>query len=176
MNKKTTLLIILTVLFIPVLLVVLGFAGCNYFLDLAFPNPPHPTITYGEFPFRLEYEINGERIIVEDTIICKFDGFEKTATGSFRKWKSHLASNKNENAVLVIVEKRVKIYCSVGGAKYYMNDEGMFPAERPFAPRFFLVNSSSHDTMVYKIADFIEKYKLKIVDFELSEPIVNTFE
>jgi hypothetical protein len=24
-------------------------------------NPPTPEITYGEFPFRLEYEINGEQ-------------------------------------------------------------------------------------------------------------------
>lgn len=37
------------------------------------PAPPIPEITYGEFPFRLEYEKNGERFIIEDTIIAEFD-------------------------------------------------------------------------------------------------------
>ena len=39
------------------------------------PNPPRPEITFREFPFRLEYEINGERKIIKDTLICQFDGF-----------------------------------------------------------------------------------------------------
>ena len=35
-----------------------------------------PQITEGEFPFVLEYEINGERHIIEDTVVCKFDGYD----------------------------------------------------------------------------------------------------
>lgn len=38
------------------------------------PNPPQPTIKHGQFPFRLEYELNGQRKIIEDTLICEFDG------------------------------------------------------------------------------------------------------
>ncbi|WP_336297944.1 hypothetical protein [Aneurinibacillus uraniidurans] len=39
------------------------------------PNPPRPEIIYGEFPFRLEYEINGQRKVIENILICEFDGF-----------------------------------------------------------------------------------------------------
>ena len=33
------------------------------------PNPPAPEITYGEFPFRLEYRIEDEVYVVEDVIV-----------------------------------------------------------------------------------------------------------
>ena len=50
-----------------------------------------PEIRYGEFPFRLEYEINGERFVIEDTVICEFDGIGwNEAQGKFRKWKDYL--------------------------------------------------------------------------------------
>lgn len=34
------------------------------------PKPPRPAITRGEFDFRLEYEVDGERIVIEDTIVA----------------------------------------------------------------------------------------------------------
>ena len=39
-------------------------------------NPPAPEITYGEFPIKVTCEINGEIKVIEDTVICEFDGFE----------------------------------------------------------------------------------------------------
>jgi len=57
------------------------------------PNPPKPGITYSEFPFRLVYEINGERKVIEDTLICEYDGIGMDeGRGKYRKWKEHLAS------------------------------------------------------------------------------------
>ncbi|WP_350339123.1 hypothetical protein [Paenibacillus polymyxa] len=38
-------------------------------------NPSRPEITYGKFPFRLEYEINGQRKVIQDTLICEYDGW-----------------------------------------------------------------------------------------------------
>lgn len=54
-------------------------------------------IRYGEFPFRLEYEINGRRELIEDTLIIKYKGIGiDEGRGKFRKWEDRLASgNKN---------------------------------------------------------------------------------
>lgn len=57
------------------------------------PNPPRPEITYGEFPFSLEYEINGHRKVIEDTLIGEYDGIGMNeGIGKYRKWKWRLAS------------------------------------------------------------------------------------
>lgn len=68
---------------LTIILLIVGFAIFYVvflpWIFLAFgavlmPNPPSPKFTYGEFPFVLEYAINGERFVVEDTVICKYDG------------------------------------------------------------------------------------------------------
>ncbi|MCQ4936305.1 hypothetical protein [Anaerotignum propionicum] len=45
-----------------------------YFGISSMPDPPVPKITHGEFPFRLEFEIDGKTVVVEDTLICEYDG------------------------------------------------------------------------------------------------------
>ena len=150
---------------------ILGFVVFN----ISYPNPPMPEIRYGEFPFRLEYEINGERIVIEDTVICEFDGVGwNEGVGKHRKWKSHLASNKKEEDIFIVTAEKVKIYCYVGSAEYYMNDE-RWPEQRPLTPRFYFVKLNSWDTTMYYIEEFIEKYGLKLISWEFTDPIVNTF-
>ena len=65
--------------FLGVISIVLGYFSFPWIaIDLHMrlsPDPPMPEITYGEFPFRLVYELNGEQIVIEDIIICEFDGF-----------------------------------------------------------------------------------------------------
>ena len=61
------------------------------------PNPPKPAIRYGEFPFRLTYELNGETKTIEDVAICEFDGYgERSEAGQDRKWKTHLKSGLDD--------------------------------------------------------------------------------
>ena len=79
------------------MLFIFAFApGCFLLL-----NPPKPGITYGEFPFRLTYELNGEIKVIEDTIIAEFDGFSTpTSAGIYRVWKTRLKSG-NERLTLL---------------------------------------------------------------------------
>ena len=35
---------------------------------------PEPTITYGEFPFEIVYEISGEQKVLKDTYVCEYVG------------------------------------------------------------------------------------------------------
>ena len=91
---KNIFVIISIVVAIFFIIVVIN--GCDYTL-----NPPKPKITYGEFPFRLTYELDGEIKVIEDTVICEFDGFESRGTaGRYRIWKTSLKSG-NERLTLL---------------------------------------------------------------------------
>ena len=144
-----------------------------------FPNPPLPTIRYGEFPFRLEYEINGERFIVEDTVICEFDGTELLFGAGYRalKWKSHLASGSEGSGVtLQIIDDTKKIVFTAGSPKYYMGYSGMTPNDYwHYALKVFLIERSDTREITLFPEQWYDEYNFKIISFEPSDPIQNTF-
>ena len=59
------------------------------------PGPPAPMTTYGEFPFRIVYEIGDERYVIDDTLICEYAGRNKEGyTGKELKWAGRLLSGE----------------------------------------------------------------------------------
>lgn len=69
------------------------------------PAPPKPEIRYGEFDFKLVYEINGEMRTVEDTIVCKFDGFHMDeGQGKTRRWKEEFKNEQKNDLYAFRVE------------------------------------------------------------------------
>lgn len=145
-----------------------------YISGLFMSKPSAPQITYGEFPFRLEYEINGEKLVVEDTMICEYDGVGwNEGWGKFRKWKGYL-ENSDEESVLLINDNTRKIYCFVGSAEYYMGDE-RYPKKRPLTPRVYMVKLDDMDTTTFTQEELLEKYKIKLISWDFSEPIINDF-
>jgi hypothetical protein len=137
------------------------------------PDPPQPEITYGEFPFKLVYELNGEINVVEDTVICTYDGVGGGANGKYRRWESHLA-NSDEDSVLLLIDDTRKIYCSTGSANYYMNDE-IYPIKRPYVPHIYDVKLNKMDMSILSPEELVEKYNIKLISWEFSEPIINNF-
>ncbi len=86
-------------------------------------NPPKPEYSYGEFPFYLEYEINGQIMSVEDTVIVKYDGIGLSeGTGKDIKWKQTLASG-NEEVVLFQDGDSVKIIHPVRERDYHLEEK-----------------------------------------------------
>ena len=61
----------LVIILLCIILFISTFGGFNFLLSV-----PEPRIKYGEFPFKLIYEIDGKTMTIEDTIICEFDGFK----------------------------------------------------------------------------------------------------
>ena len=54
------------------------------------PNPPAPEVTYGEFPFSLVYEIDGERVEIKDTLVIEHKGVDyNEGMGKYNKWKTY---------------------------------------------------------------------------------------
>ena len=87
------------IILVYVLLYILVVSGAIFFIFN--PTPPPPDIQYGEFPFKLTYELNGEIKVVEDTIICEFVGFVNRGTaGKARRWKTTLKSGNEQLTLL----------------------------------------------------------------------------
>ena len=72
MLKATLITVGCFILLTPVAFIVILVSG------VLLPRPPMPEIMYAEFPFRIEIEHNGERLVFEDTLICEFSGFRMT--------------------------------------------------------------------------------------------------
>jgi len=169
MNKSVTvaLAILLLVLLIPLIGLPVS--------SLLKPNPPLPEITYGEFPFRIEYEINGDRVVVEDTVICEFDGFGFSwgGEGKFRKWKSHLLNSEGAGSFLLLLETvDAKLYCTVRSPAYYMGDSKSFPNEI-FPPSAFTKKTKSYNFISSQ--ELFDRYGIRFISWEFSPPIENNF-
>ena len=181
--------IVITVLLIIALLfgfmVWFAFGGGIYFL----PNPPKPTITYGEFPFRLEYEKNGNIEVIEDTIICEFDGFNvEGENGKYRKWKIYVKSTGERMIVLYDLRTNdiftewgsqvLELCFDPGNAEYYMGDVG--GRERKgslghWIDYLYILPDGKTGYSSLELDEAWEKYKFRLISWEPSPPINNIF-
>lgn len=141
------------------------------------PNPPKPEITYGEFPFRLVYEIDGQRKVIQDTLICEYDGVgANEGVGKFRRWKERLASG-NEQITLLHVNDKTEIYYPAGSAKYYMGDLEKYGKYIPIFPDAGIIQKDGDTTWDSRISadELLQKYHIKLIDWEIKPPIENRF-
>ena len=150
----------------------------NSLISFSQTVPEEPKFKYGEFPFELVYEIDGEIITVNDVYVCEYDGISAdTGRGKYRKWEGYIKGT-GKDAVFICGDNERKVYCFVGDAEFYMNDE-RYEEPRPLTPRVYAVNNDSAN---YDIAFFnsteelMEYYKIRIISWKLSEPIENSFE
>ncbi len=155
----------------------------------------NPQITDGEFPFVLEYEIDGERYLIEDTVVCSFDGYDPTNPFTMfpqREWEESLKSGNEddfgivlmeleENTESVFVDGRInyehKVFLEYGGAAYYMGDADGFFYKEP-SIRYYEEHDEKPDVSFTTLTNeqLEEYFGIKIIRFEFSEPIENKFE
>ena len=169
-----------------VFIMLFCFCGC----EMGYQDAPQ--ITEGEFPFVLEYEMNGQRYLIEDTVECYFDGYDKT--NPFwpyypRTWYSGLKNNSvrtflelEENTESVLTkgrinsESRIVLYYGHGG--YYLGD----PDDSDKGPCINYVENYktsekvTHSEVTALTYEQLEEYfGITIIRFEFSSPIENTF-
>lgn len=195
--KKTLMITAITTAIIGIVVCVLivlyylsvisgAFLMLNYFA----PNPPKPEIKYCEFPFSLTYEIDGEVKTVEDTLICEFDGFEMSNSGSkYRKWNSSFKSGReeivlldlsNKNEINEFGHKMLNLFFYWGTPEYYMGDTRHYKCRS--ANDDFKMIDFRYETIdgiiggsAYSADVVYEKYKVKLLNWEIKKPIENNF-
>ena len=82
---------------------------------------PLPPRTEGAFPFRLVYEVDDDRVVVEDTQVCKFKGRRCTASGRDDQWETTLASGHSQ-IVIRQLEKDREYVARIGECPVLMAD------------------------------------------------------
>lgn len=150
--------------------IILCFGG------LSMPNLASPEITYGEFPFILEYEVNGERFVVKDSVFCEYVGTGwNEGQGKIRKWK-HSLSSGNERISLVITDDGKEIYYDPGPAWYYMGDSDGASYSHSFPNASFIEKDGRFTVRgVIKEKELLDKYSIKLINWEFTQPLENNF-
>ena len=172
MLKKCTIIILAIFIFFLIILSLpwLIMLGISIFA----PNPPVPEITYAEFPFELEYEINGHITKVKDVVICKYDKKKNDILRVIKypfKWKKWLLASGEED-LLLLSEGNKKIFCTVGNANYYM---GEIQEDETPKPKLYIDECEGTITTSSSNPVELEKYNVRIIHYEFSQPIENIF-
>lgn len=161
-------------------------------------EPEKPKIIQESFPFTLVYELNGEKIVIEDTMICKYTGNDWYMNDDVksRTWGMELKSGgdsivlwEGENAQ----KEKQKIIAGVE-SEYYMddvNDDGeyekvdqediLFPGmtEEEYQNSYLLLQTIDPDGGIDEEAvdkeELLSKYGIKILSWKCRQPIRNDF-
>ena len=172
------------------MLIILSLSGCEKKYE------PAPQITEGEFPFVLEYEMDGQRYLIEDAVVCRFEGYDLSNPFPFvpysRTWFASLKSGEEEKRMIiefdentesalvsgrVNIESRVHLFYGSGG--YYLGD----PEDANRGPKIRYTEKYQTGTKESTITgtdlsyeQLEELFGIKVIRFEFSSPIENTFE
>ena len=145
------------------------------------PNPPKPQITYGEFPFELIYEINGETKTVNDDFVCEYGGVAvDAANGKFRWWKSYLKSGNTRITLLKNDETEIFYTPDINqhAAPVYMGDTEIYHSINEVFPNALYTSDFENkqvNSYIISADEMWEKYKLKLISWKIEPPIKNTF-
>ena len=158
----------LLLLLVSILLAV-GLSSCA--------SVPMPEVTQGEFPFEIVYEKNGESITVSDVYVCELEGVEwNENVGKHRQWKGYVKST-GEGSVVLHTDGDVRITCNVGTAAYYMSDPLGPDIDEitPTVQRVQTFASGGVSAMALDADALLEQYGIRLVSWEFSSPIENTY-
>jgi len=188
---------------IPILGIVLFYLYFFIMMSGIFlPNPPRPEITYAEFPFRIEIEHDGERLVFEDTIICEFAGFTTTGGigGNFRRqrnWRSRFASGSGYTTTWPSMDMLITDYVVIrfhsGDPAYFMDrhwseiEHGVTGSPSP--PSIFVDNLAMRargefsfafhnltwDRGQERLVEALEYFGIEVISIEMAPRIDNAF-
>ena len=193
MKKRILKIVGLVSLILLTIIFIWGMLSSFMFVD---QKPPQ--ITEGEFPFLLEYEMDGETFLIEDVVYCSFVecGFVDVLCPILRIWDEKLSENQYSEYVIagfgeqasVLNPKQInissKLVLECGSAEYYMGDKiNEWSSRRNDKPHFEL-----HETYIeYDGTEYIDLttvlteeqikqyFGIIIKKLELSKPIKNKF-
>lgn len=134
-----------------------------------------PTVTEGEFPFSITYELDGETVIIDDVYKAQYvrnDGYADTKSriydgeiGDLGEGNTVYTLKKDENTR---VELWTKFYADylMGDAMYdYFDDE-------PFAPQIYYYDANEQE---YYDEETLAAQGVRLISFEYPTPIENSF-
>lgn len=161
-------------LFLPtIILVVAIFATVVYSVisSLAFK----PTVTKGEFPFSITYELDGERVTIEDVYKVHYarnDGYADTKS---RVYAGELKSSGEDKTLYTLKKNengRIELFTHFY-ADYLMGDpEYDYFDDEAFEPRIYYYDVEENE---HHDEETLSAQGVKLISFEYPTPIENSF-
>lgn len=161
-------------------LLIIGIISC-IILTSCIPELPEPEVTYGRFPFKLVYEVDGERITVEDTYIIEYKGWDWSFDeGTYYLWDTSVTRKLPRESVsqyfdrvLIIKKSTPQIEFMIGSARYYFGLEenvGSVYNLEDLEPGDFRISSREYTGYISE-EEIYEKYGIKIIEKYVSPPL-----
>ena len=164
-NKKLSLPVIILAV------AILAISIYSVISSLAFK----PTVTEGEFPFSITYELDGERVTIEDVYKVHYvrnDGYADTKS---RVYAGELKSSGEDNTLYTLKKgenTRVELWTRFY-ADYLMGDtEYDYFDDEPFEPRIYYYDA---EEIEYQDEETLAAQGVKLISFEYPKPIENSF-
>lgn len=134
-----------------------------------------PTVTEGDFPFKITYELDGERVTIEDVYKVHYVGNDGYADTKSRVYAGELKSS-GEDKTLYTLKKdentRVELWTHFY-ADYLMGDtEYDYFDDEPFEPRIYYYDAQETE---YYDEETLAAQGVKLISFEYPTPIENSF-
>ena len=161
-------------LFLPAIILavaILAIAVYSVVSSIAFK----PAVTEGEFPFSITYELDGEKVTIEDIYKVHYvrnDGYADTKS---RVYEGELQSSGEDDTLYTLKKDentRVELWTHLypdylmGDSEYdYFDDEA-------FEPRIYYYDSQEIE---YHDEETLAEQGVKLISFEYPTPIKNSF-
>jgi len=201
-NKALVIMISIIILLGGLLLLLVTFFPAIW--SLISPRAFRPEIRYGEFDFRLEYEIYGEVVVVEDTVVVEHSGTSWDAgIGNHNVWDNHLKSGREfielyrSDAVVIFIRilgvlngvyllgtdsVREDLHTNLPDVtRLNLNEEGLTSQQEQERDTFFSDNSEPNWRFFggarwhINEEDLFNNYGIRLIRFEYDLPIENSF-
>ena len=135
----------------------------------------HHTVTEGEFPFSITYELDGETVTIEDVYKVHYvrnDGYADTKS---RVYAGELKSSGEDDTLYTLKKDentRVELWTHFY-ADYLMGDtEYDYFDDEPFEPRIYYYDAQETE---YYDEETLAAQGVKLISFEYPTPIENSF-
>jgi hypothetical protein len=161
-------------LFLPTIILVvaiLATAVYSVVSSIAFK----PTVTQGEFPFSITYELDGETVTINDVYKARYVRNDGYADTKGRVYVGEIGDLGEENTVYTLKKDqntRVELWTHFY-ADYLMGDpDGDYFDDEPFEPKIYYYDSEETE---YHDEETLSAQGVKLISFEYPTPIENSF-
>ena len=161
-------------LFLPTIFLIVAILAtviCSVGISIA----KKPTVTEGEFPFSIIYELDGEKITIEDVYKVRYvrnDGYADTKS---RVYEGELKSTgENDSFYLLKKNESGRIELSLHlYPDYLMGDpDGDYFENEPFEPKIYYYDLEENES---DDEETLAAQGVKLISFEYPTPIENSF-
>lgn len=133
-----------------------------------------PTVTEGEFPFSITYELDGEQVTIEDVYKVRYvrnDGYADTKS---RVYEGELMGSGEDDVYVLKKDENTRIeLCAQLYPDYLMGDpDGDYFEDEAFAPVLYYYDAEEQE---YSDEETLAEQGVKLISFEYPAPIENSF-